>query len=136
VGDYLFAQSAGRCVGTGNLRVIGLFAHTLGLMVQGQVREASFRSGSLLALSRDDYFETIWGKTAALFVLACEGGAILGGAPEPQVQALREFGRRVGLAFQVVDDILDYVGDESLLGKPVGSDLRQGIVTLPLLHLR
>ncbi len=136
VGDYLFAQSAARCVGTGNLRVIGLFASTLGLMVQGQVREASRGSRPHQKLTREAYYETIWGKTAALFVLAAEGGAILGGAPEPHVEAMRAYGRHLGLAFQVVDDILDYVGDEAVLGKPVGSDLRQGIITLPVIYLR
>jgi geranylgeranyl pyrophosphate synthase len=136
VGDYLFAQSAARCVGTGDLRVIGLFASTLGLMVQGQIEEASRGSQPHLTVTRDDYFQTIWGKTASLFVLACEGGAILAGISETQIQALRNYGRCVGLAFQVIDDILDYVGEESVLGKPVGGDLRQGTVTLPLIYQR
>ncbi len=136
VGDYLFAQSAARCVGTGDLRVIGLFAATLGLMVQGQIGEAGRGNHRHLSLTRDNYYQTIWGKTASLFVLACEGGAILAGVPEPQVQAMREYGRCVGLAFQIVDDILDYAGDEAQLGKPVGGDLRQGTITLPLLYLR
>jgi geranylgeranyl pyrophosphate synthase len=136
VGDYLFSQSAARCVATGHQRVIGLFAATLGLMVEGQIREASGGSRPHLTLTRDDYVRTIFGKTASLFVLACEGGALLGGASEKRVLALREFGRSIVLAFQMVDDILDYSGDETRMGKPVGSDLRQGIVTLPLLHFR
>jgi geranylgeranyl pyrophosphate synthase len=123
-------------VGTGDMRVIGLFAATLGMMVQGQIEEASRGSRPHLTLTRDGYYQTIWGKTASLFVLACEGGAILAHLPEPQVQAMREYGRCVGLAFQVVDDVLDYVGDEAQLGKPVGGDLRQGTITLPLLYLR
>jgi geranylgeranyl pyrophosphate synthase len=105
-------------------------------MVQGQIREASGGSRPHLTLTREEYVRTIFGKTASLFVLACEGGALLGGAPEVQVEALREYGRSLGLAFQMVDDILDYTGEESRLGKPIGSDLRQGIVTLPLLHFR
>jgi geranylgeranyl pyrophosphate synthase len=136
VGDYLFAQSAARCVATGNQRVIALFAETLGSMCQGQIEEASRLGKAHRVLTREGYFQTIWGKTASLFVLACEGAAILAGLTETQVQAMRRYGDRLGLAFQVVDDILDFIGDERVLGKQVGSDLRQGIVTLPVLCLR
>jgi geranylgeranyl pyrophosphate synthase len=80
--------------------------------------------------------QTIWGKTASLYVLACEGGAILAGLAEPQIVAMRRYGDRLGLAFQIVDDVLDFVGDESYLGKRVGSDLRQGTITLPVINLR
>jgi geranylgeranyl pyrophosphate synthase len=69
-------------------------------------------------------------------VLACEGSAILAGLSEPRIAAMRRFGDRLGLAFQVADDILDFVGDEEHLGKPVGSDLRQGTITLPVICLR
>ncbi len=136
VGDYLFAQSAARCVATDNIRVIGLFAQTLASMCQGQIEEASRGSNPHLTVTRDDYLQTIWGKTASLFVLACEGSAVLAGLAEPQVQAMRRYGDRVGLAFQIVDDVLDFVGDESKLGKQVGSDLRQGTITLPVICLR
>src|SRR4051812_47254466 len=136
VGDYLFAQSANRCVATGDVRVIGLFAQTLASMCQGQIEEASRGSDPHLHLTRDAYYQTIWGKTASLFVLACEGSAILAGLTEPQIAAMRRYGDRLGLAFQVADDILDFIGDEDRLGKPVGSDLRQGTITLPLICLR
>jgi geranylgeranyl pyrophosphate synthase len=136
VGDYLFAQSASRCVATENIRVIGLFAQTLGSMTQGQIAEASRGSQAHLSATKEGYLRTIWGKTASLFVLACEGSAILAGLTEPQVQAMRRYGDRLGLAFQVVDDVLDFVGDESALGKRVGSDLRQGTITLPIIYLR
>ena len=136
VGDYLFAQSAARCVATDNVRVIGLFAQTLASMCQGQIEEASRGNAPHLTVTREDYLQTIWGKTASLFVLACEGSAILAGLSEPQVQAMRHYGDRIGLAFQIVDDVLDFVGDESTLGKQVGSDLRQGTITLPVICLR
>lgn len=136
VGDYLFAQSATRCVATGDLRVIGLFAQTLASMCQGQIEEASRGGAPHLTVTRETYFQTIWGKTASLFVLACEGSAILAGLAEAEIQAMRRFGDRLGLAFQVADDILDFVGDEAHLGKPVGSDLRQGTITLPVICLR
>lgn len=136
VGDYLFAQSATRCVATGDIRVIGLFAQTLASMCQGQIEEASRGGHPHLTVTRESYYQTIWGKTASLFVLACEGSAILAGLTEPQIAAMRRFGDRLGLAFQVADDILDFVGDEEHLGKPVGSDLRQGTITLPVICLR
>jgi len=136
VGDYLFAQSATRCVATENLLVIGLFAQTLANMCQGQIDEGSRGNHSHLKVTRDDYYRTIQGKTASLFVLACEGGALLAGLSEPQVGAMRTYGEQLGLAFQLVDDILDFSGDERELGKPVGSDLRQGTITLPVVYLR
>ncbi|MCC7103764.1 MAG: polyprenyl synthetase family protein [Chloroflexi bacterium] len=136
VGDYLFAQSATRCVATCHIRVISLFAETLASMCQGQIEEASRGNRPELRLTPSDYYQTVWGKTASLFVLACEGGALLAGLPEDQVQALRSYGEQIGLAFQLADDILDFVGSQSELGKPVGSDLRQGTITLPVIYLR
>jgi geranylgeranyl pyrophosphate synthase len=136
VGDYLFAQSATRCVATGDVRVIGLFAQTLASMCQGQIEEASRGNAPQQTLTREQYYQTIWGKTASLFVLACEGSAILAGLSEPQIAAMRRYGDRLGLAFQVVDDILDFIGEEAQLGKPVGSDVRQGTITLPVICLR
>jgi heptaprenyl diphosphate synthase/octaprenyl-diphosphate synthase len=136
VGDYLFAQSATRCVATGDVRVIGLFAQTLASMCQGQIEEASRGNTPEQKLTREQYYQTIWGKTASLFVLACEGSAILAGLTEVQIAAMRRYGDRLGLAFQVVDDILDFIGEEAQLGKPVGSDVRQGTITLPVICLR
>jgi geranylgeranyl pyrophosphate synthase len=136
VGDYLFAQSATRCVATGDVRVIGLFAQTLASMCQGQIEEASRGNAPEQKLTREQYYQTIWGKTASLFVLACEGSAILAGLTEVQIAAMRRYGDRLGLAFQVVDDILDFIGEEAQLGKPVGSDIRQGTITLPVICLR
>jgi heptaprenyl diphosphate synthase/octaprenyl-diphosphate synthase len=136
VGDYLFAQSANRCVATGDVRVIGLFAQTLASMCQGQIEEASRGNAPELTLTREQYYQTIWGKTASLFVLACEGSAILAGLTEPRIVAMRRYGDRLGLAFQVVDDILDFIGEEAQLGKPVGSDVKQGTITLPVICLR
>jgi geranylgeranyl pyrophosphate synthase len=136
VGDYLFAQSAERCVATKDLRVISLFAQTLAAMCQGQIDEASRGNDAHLKVTRNEYYQAIRGKTAALFVLACEGGALLGGLPQALVIAMRRFGEQLGLAFQLIDDILDFAGDERDLGKPVGSDLRQGTITLPVVYLR
>ena len=82
-----------------------------------------------------DYLQRIGGKTASLFATACEGGAIIAQEPEEWVEALRSYGYNFGMAFQIVDDILDFTGDEAEMGKPVGSDLMQGTLTLPSLLL-
>ncbi len=138
VGDYLFSEAAQSCVATGNLRVVQLFAETLGSMARGQIAEANAHRSSKTwrTLSREQYFSTIWGKTASLFVLACEGTGILANLSEPAIRALRVYGESVGLAFQVVDDILDFTSSEDVLGKPVGSDLMQGTITLPVILMR
>ena len=139
VGDYLFSQAAQECVATGDLRVVRLFAETLGAMARGQIDEANSQLGGHHAwqtLTREVYFRTISGKTASLFVLACQGTGMLVGLDERQVSGLRTYGTNLGLAFQVVDDILDFTSSEEELGKPVGSDLRQGTITLPVILVR
>jgi geranylgeranyl pyrophosphate synthase len=139
VGDYLFSQAAQACVATGNLDVVRLFAETLGAMAQGQIDDANRQLGGRHAwesLSRERYYRTIGGKTASLFVLACKGTGLLVGLSASQVDALSVYGQNLGLAFQVVDDILDFTATEEELGKPVGSDLRQGMITLPVILMR
>jgi octaprenyl-diphosphate synthase len=139
VGDYLFSQAAQECVATGDLQVVRLFAETLGAMAQGQILDANRQLGGHHAwqtVTRERYFRTIRGKTASLFVLACQGTGQLAGMSPPQVAALGSYGESLGLAFQVVDDILDFTSTEQQLGKPVGSDLRQGTITLPVILLR
>jgi geranylgeranyl pyrophosphate synthase len=139
VGDYLFAQAAQACVATGNLEVVRLFAQTLGAMAQGQIDDANRQlSGrhTWETLTRERYYRTISGKTASLFVLACQGTALLVGLNGAQTAALRVYGENLGLAFQVFDDILDFTASAQELGKPVGSDLRQGTITLPVILMR
>jgi len=139
VGDYLFSQAAQECVATGNLAVVRLFAQTLGAMAQGQIDDANGQLGGRHlweTLTRDSYYRTIGGKTASLFVLACQGTGELVGLSSAQVAGLREYGQNLGLAFQVFDDILDFTSTEEQLGKPVGSDLRQGTITLPVILMR
>jgi geranylgeranyl pyrophosphate synthase len=133
VGDYLFAHAAELVASTGNVRVIRLFARTLMRMATGELDQdvSAFDVSQRIG----DYLRRIGGKTAALIATACEGGAIVADAPEPCIAALREYGFNLGLAFQIVDDILDFTGDEETLGKPVGSDLREGTLTLPSILL-
>ena len=134
VGDYMFAQSAAHTAATGHLGVITSFARTAMTIIGGQIDEAWYDGG--LHLTKEQYLRRIGSKTAALFALAARGGAMLSNAPDGAVAALEQYGYRLGLAFQIVDDILDVVGDERSLGKPVGSDVRQGTVTLPAIFVR
>jgi geranylgeranyl pyrophosphate synthase len=131
-GDFLFALAAGLAAETENVRVMSIFAQGLMTICSGELKQIFNSQGNLP--TREEYYQRIYSKTASLFAASTEAGAVLSGAPEREVQALREYGRTLGMAFQIVDDVLDFVGDERELGKPVGSDLRQGIVTLPALY--
>lgn len=131
-GDYLFARAAGFAAETENVRVVQLFADTLRIIVEGELRQ--LLSSRQWRQSQDAYYPRIFAKTASLFAAATRSGAILGDASFDQEQALYDYGLHLGMAFQIVDDILDYSGDEATLGKPVGGDLRQGIVTLPFFY--
>jgi len=133
LGDYLFAKAAGFGAATGNLRVINLFPQTLQTICRGELKQGF--TAFKLEQSFDDYIERITSKTALLFAMATESGAILSQAPEEAVQTLKDYGCNMGIAFQIVDDILDFIGTEKELGKPIGSDLAQGTITLPTLML-
>jgi octaprenyl-diphosphate synthase len=133
LGDYLFAKAGESAAATGNLRVVRLFAQTLETISSGELKQ-SF-SAFKVEQTFDQYLERISGKTASLFSMAAESGAVLSQAPEEQVQILKEYGLNLGIAFQIVDDVLDFIGAEEELGKPVGSDLIQGTITLPSLLL-
>ncbi len=129
IGDFLFAQSAMLAAATENTRVVAIFASTLGDICDGQLRE--MLDGHRLEQTRAEYEQRIYGKTAALFAGAAEMGAVIGRAPSTDIAALRAFGSDLGMAFQIIDDILDVREGSRELGKPAGNDLRQGIVTLP-----
>jgi geranylgeranyl pyrophosphate synthase len=131
VGDFLFAQSAILAASTGLPRVVQIFATTLGDICDGQLRE--MLEAHQLEQSRSSYEQRIYGKTASLFAGAAEMGGVIGGAPEDHIQALRSYGRDVGMAFQIVDDVLDLTQDSDEIGKPAGNDLRQGTITLPVM---
>jgi geranylgeranyl pyrophosphate synthase len=131
-GDYLFARAAGFAAETESIPVVQLFADTLRIICEGELRQLF--SSRQWRQPKDTYYPRIFAKTASLFAAATRSGAILGGASAEQEQALYDYGYHLGMAFQIVDDILDYSGDETTLGKPVGGDLRQGIVTLPFYY--
>ena len=132
-GDYVFATSATFVCDTGNIRVVRQFSETIMDLASGELLEyfGAFNAEQ----ARKHYDERIYRKTASLFRTAAETGAILGDAPEPQIQALRTYGHNIGMAFQIVDDLLDVQGDAAELGKPVGNDLLQGVLTLPSIML-
>lgn len=128
-GDYLFARAAYLAAQTDNVRVMSIFAQTLMTICAGELDQQLSKASR----SRQDYDDRIYAKTAALLEAATRSAGVLAGAPEEHIQALSDYGRCVGLAFQIVDDVLDLVGDETTLGKPVGHDLAHGLVTLPTL---
>jgi geranylgeranyl pyrophosphate synthase len=131
LGDYMFAHAAELICRTESLDIVKLFSRTLMAMASGELAQDL----SAYEYSQDtmDYFARISGKTASLFATSAEGGALAAGAPESWVRALRNYGDNVGMAFQIVDDVLDFEGEEAELGKPAGSDLLQGTLTLPAL---
>jgi len=131
-GDYLFARAAAFAAETESVRVVSIFAQTLMTICGGELKQIFGNKEE--QTTREYYYQRIYSKTASLFAASAETGAILSGAPEPEVQALRDYGYNLGMAFQIVDDVLDFVGDEDELGKPIGSDLRQGVITLPTIY--
>lgn len=129
-GDFLLARSAAIAADLGT-EVARLLATTLGLLCQGQVAEV--RSAYQTDRTVDDYLSAIRGKTAALMATSCRIGALIGGAPPDEVEALTEFGQCFGMVFQLRDDVQDVVATDDELGKPGGQDLAEGIYTLPVL---
>lgn len=130
VGDYLFSRAADLAAQSDHVRVMRIFARTLMTIVTGELGQM-FDTGS--QVTRQRYERRIYAKTASMFELATEAAAVLIDAPEDQIGVLRDFGRDLGMAFQIVDDVLDFTGNASEVGKPVGGDLRRGIITLPAL---
>ncbi len=133
LGDYLFAKAGELTATTENIRVIKGLSQTLMIISSGEIAQA--KSAFNLEQTRQQYLQRISSKTASLFVLATESGAVLSQAPEESIEILREYGHNLGIAFQIVDDILDFTGTEEEMGKPVGSDLSQGTPTLPAMLL-
>ena len=133
LGDYLLAKSEELVADTQNLRAIKLFAQTIMTISSGELNQAF--SAFNLGQTRQQYLQRISSKTASLLSLATESGAILSQAPGKSVIVLKEYGYNLGIAFQIVDDILDFTGTEQELGKPIGSDLAQGTLTLPAMLL-
>ncbi len=131
-GNYFFARAAALAAETEHPRVIKLFAETLSVIVDGELRQAF--TARDWGQPKQSYYDRIYGKTAALFEVAARATAVLGDASPDAEESLRSYGYNLGMAFQIVDDILDFVADADVLGKPAGSDLRSGIITLPVYY--
>ncbi|MDP6528173.1 MAG: polyprenyl synthetase family protein [Gemmatimonadota bacterium] len=132
MGDYLFTRSYEILCEYRAYSAIGILSHHTHRMSCGMNREYAQRRNA--DLSAEDYFQVIDEKTAALFAASCEIGGTLADLPEESIAEFSRFGRDLGFAFQIIDDIFDFTGDPQEIGKPVGSDFRLGFATLPLIH--
>ena len=131
VGDFLFARAFQLMVADGSLRVLEILSLAAATIAEGEVLQLVIQND--LSTPEAKYLEVIRGKTAALFIAACQVGAVLADRPARDEQALADYGANLGMAFQLVDDALDYAADQAKLGKTVGDDFREGKVTLPVL---
>jgi geranylgeranyl pyrophosphate synthase len=132
IGDLTFAWAAQLAAHGNDLEIIHRFTETLEIICGGELAQIS--QGREAPVTVQDYYHRIFAKTASLFALATEIGPHLAHRPSTEVEDLRRFGRLIGMAFQITDDVLDVIGDHETLGKPAGSDLRQGLITLPVLY--
>jgi geranylgeranyl pyrophosphate synthase len=130
-GDFLFAKAAKLAAEADHLPLMRLFAETLAVIVNGELTQLFASRGSI---SRENYYQRIYAKTASLFEMSTRSAAMVSPADASMVEILRQFGYEIGMAFQIVDDVLDFSGDQAAVGKPLGSDLLQGLVTLPALY--
>ena len=133
LGDYLYIKSMGMALTYDSIEIVRLLCDVTLRMIEGELYQLT-KTGDV-DISEDEHFEIIRRKTAFLFGGCAEIGGMLGGVDNEQQEALREYGFNLGVAFQLVDDLLDYTADLEALGKPVGGDLREGKVTLPVILL-
>jgi octaprenyl-diphosphate synthase len=131
VGDFLFTRSFQLMVEDGSLKVLAILSAASSTIAEGEVHQL-ITAGDL-ATGEEAYLEVIAAKTAALFAAACRIGAVVGDRPEAEEAALESYGRNLGIAFQLIDDYLDYAAKQATLGKTVGDDFREGKITLPVL---
>ena len=127
-GDYLFARAAMLAAEVDHLLLMKHFSETLAIIVNGELAQMFTSRG---ILSRDNYYKRIYAKTASLFEMTARSAALISPVDDSVVESMRNFGYKTGMAFQIVDDVLDFTGEQSAVGKPLGSDLLNGLVTLP-----
>lgn len=130
-GDFLFARAAKLAADTNSVEVMQLFAATLGIIVNGEIAQLFT---SRCNVSREDYYQRIYAKTGSLFETSTTSAAIIANADSDKREKMRRYGYEIGIAFQIIDDILDFTGNPDTIGKPVGGDLQQGLITLPALY--
>jgi octaprenyl-diphosphate synthase len=133
VGDFLFSRAIQDLVADEDRRILTAFADATVAMTEAEVLQLQLLHD--LRIGESEYLKIVTGKTAALMSAACRSGALLAGAPDATAQALGDYGLNLGIGFQLVDDALDYVAREDRLGKPVGSDFREGKITYPIIHI-
>jgi octaprenyl-diphosphate synthase len=131
VGDFLFSRAFQLMTADGSLHVLRILSDAAATIAEGEVLQLVTQND--LSTTEERYLDVIQGKTAALFAAACQVGAVVAGRPDSEEQALADYGTAIGMAFQLVDDALDYAADQRLLGKTVGDDFREGKITLPVL---
>lgn len=131
VGDFLFSRAFQLMVADGNLDVLRILSDASATISEGEVLQLTTQSN--LDTSLDEYFKVIEGKTAALFAAACEVGPVIAGKDEETIRKVRDFGMALGMAFQIVDDVLDYSANQEKLGKTVGDDFREGKMSAPVI---
>lgn len=132
LGDHLYIQTINLLLHSGHDEVVRLLSRTAAQMIEGEINE--FLMSGNFSLEERQYLEIIRQKTAFLFAASCEIGGLLAEAGETELKLLHDYGCYLGMAFQIIDDLLDYQGKESVLGKPTFSDLNEGRITLPLIH--
>ena len=132
IGDFLFSKSFCLTVADGDLRILEVLSGTTTQMAEGEVLQL-LKDGDVETTEKD-YLAVVTNKTASLISAACQIGAILGNVSKERETALAEYGMNLGIAFQLVDDCLDYTSSNKELGKVIGNDLKEGKVTLPLIH--
>jgi heptaprenyl diphosphate synthase component 2 len=132
LGDYYFAKTAGLIADINDNRIDHLFSDTVATVCEGTIME--MMTSGRIDLTIKSYYEKISHKTACLIAACCKGGAIVSQASDQEIELLHTYGMNLGIAFQIIDDVLDYTEDQETIGKPAGNDLRQGMVTLPLIY--
>ena len=133
VGDYLHDKAIGAIFENSDKKIISIFLQTAGTVCDGEIHELKEKDN--FSLTEEEYFEIVDKKTAALLACSLECGGLLAGATPEQAEALKRFGRYFGIAFQIVDDCLDFTGEEQEFGKTLGADCAAGVLTLPLIRL-
>ena len=127
-GDFIFARAAKLAAETDSVEVMRLFSETLSTIVNGEITQMF---SNRIVPDREDYFQRIYSKTASMFELATSAAAVLSPEVDEAMEGVRAYGYEIGMAFQVIDDVLDFTGEQDTVGKPVANDLRQGLITLP-----
>lgn len=131
VGDFLFSRAFQLMTEDGSLDVLRILSNASAIISEGEVMQLT--TANNIATTMDEYIKVIEAKTAALFAAACEVGPLIAGAPQEQARLMAEYGRMMGIAFQIADDALDYAADRAQLGKTIGDDFREGKMTAPII---